>query len=277
MSQNNDEGKNEKPDVNQAGTGPNPAVKYKFREMKVHSSDEWMADGTKKYRQVYDRYETTHLRVELSFFNKKFDEEEWEASVRTKCLFLVGKEQRELCNLVQSRKILKDENVVYIRDSWGNPTAGTYWLKGNYVWEAYIDEVKIGEAKFFVEDVGVAKEGENLFFDVESIKLFEGDGQAASLPQKKYLTRFNQKETRNVWGEFCFKNKTASDYYAELFFNFCDDAGQLKGRSTRLIYVAPNTAGQIYTLYPGWGNDLPGVWKNDTYTMEVVFMDQLIA
>ncbi len=279
MAPNNNEGKDEKPEVkNQGRTGPKElAVKYKFKEMKVHSSDEWMADGTKKYRQVYDRYETTHLRVELSFFNKLFDEDEWEASFRTKCSFLVGGQQKELCNSVQTRKILKDENVVYIRDSWGNAAPGAFWLKGNYVWEAYIDEVKIGEAKFFVEDVGVAKEGENLFFEVESIKLFEGDGQAASLPEKKYLTKFSQKETRNVWGEFCFKNKTASDYYAEIFFNFCDDAGQLKGRSTRLIYVTPNTTGQIYTLYPGWGGDTPGVWKDDTYTMEVVFMDRMIA
>ena len=34
-------------------------TKYKFRDMKVHSSDEWMADATKKYRRVFDRYETT--------------------------------------------------------------------------------------------------------------------------------------------------------------------------------------------------------------------------
>ncbi len=44
--------------------------RYKSTEMKVHSSDEWMAGSTKKYRKVFDRYETTYLRVEISFFNK---------------------------------------------------------------------------------------------------------------------------------------------------------------------------------------------------------------
>ena len=279
MSSNNNENK----DVKSEGPGTKPAAaKYKFKEMKVHSSDEWMADGTKKYRQVYDRNETTFMRVELSFFNKLFDEEEWEASVAIKCFFVTGTKetginQRELCNLTQKRKILKDENIVYIRDAWGHATPGAYWLRGNYVWEAYIDDVKIGEARFYVEDIGVAKEGENLFFDIEHIKLFEGDVQAASLPQKKYLTKFSQKDTRYIWGEFCFKNKTTSDYYAELFFNFCDDAGQLKGRSTRLVYIPPNTSGQIYNIYPSWGSEVPGSWKNDTYTMEVVFMDTLIA
>lgn len=265
-------------DLKPEGTGTTPtAVKYKFKEMKIHSSDEWMADGTKKYRQVYDRYETTFMRTELSFFNKYFDEAEWEANICTKCFFVNGSQHRELSNMVQKRNILKDENVVYIRDSWGNATPGAYWQKGNYVWEAYIDDVKIGEAKFYIEDVGQPREGENLFFDIESIRVFEGDKEGASLPQKKYLTRFSKNETRYVWGEFRLKNKVAGDYYAEIIFNFCDDTGQLKGRSTRLTYIQPNTAGQIYTIYPSWGSDVPGTWIDDAYTMEVVFMDKLIA
>jgi AAA+ superfamily predicted ATPase len=269
---------NEAKDLTPEGTGAKQlAVKYKFREMKMHSSDEWMADGTKKYRQVFDRYETTYMRVELSFFNKLFDEEDWEASITTKCFSVSGSQKNELSSATQQRKVLKDENIVYIRDSWGNPTAGAYWLKGNYVWEAYVNEIKIGEAKFFVEDVGPATEGKNAFFDIESIRLFEGDAQAAELPQKKYLTKFSQKDTRYVWIEFCLKNKVTGDYYAEIFFNFFDDAGQFKGKSTRLIYVQPNTAGQVYTVYPSWGGSAPGVWKDDAYTIQIVFLDKLLA
>lgn len=259
------------------GNGNQLAARYKFREIKVHASDEWMADGTKKYRQVYDRFETTHIRVELTFYNKLFDEEEWEANIVLKCFFVNGSSSRELCKLEQKRKILKDENVVYIRDSWGNPTPGAFWTKGNYVWEGYIDDVKIGETKFYIEDVGISKPGENLFFDIEHIKLFEGDAQAQGMAEKKYLSKFSFKDTRYVWGEFCFKNKTNSDYYAEVIFNFCNDAGQAKGRSSRLVYIQPNTAGQNYFVYPAWGSDTPGTWKDDTYTMEVVFMDTLIA
>lgn len=280
MSPDKNENNNEKSVTNEQknDTGQKQmATKYKYKGMKIHSSDEWMADGTKKYRQVYDRHETTFLRSELSFFNKLFDEEDWDASVRMKCFYINGSQRNELCDSVQTRKVLKDENVVYIRDSWGNAKPGAYWLKGNYIWEGYIDDVKIGEAKFFVEDVGIAQEGENLFFDLESIRLFEGDGKADAIPDKKYLKKFSQSETRNVWSEFTIKNKAASDYYAELFFNFYDDAGQLKGTSIRLVYIQPNTAGQFYTIYPGWGGDTPGTWKGDLYTMEVVFLDTLIA
>jgi len=251
--------------------------KYKFRGIKVHSSDEWMADATKKYRKVYDRYETTYIRVEFSVFNKLFDEAEWEANIRLKCFFVNGTHRRELCNLEQKRIIGKDENIVYFRESWGQSTYGTFWLKGIYGWEGYIDEVKVGETTFYIEDVGAARKGENLFFDIESIRLFEGDGKASTQENKKYLKAFSQKETRYVWSDFRLKNKVHSDYYAELFFNFYDKAGLLKGSSSYVTYVAANTLGQITTLFPGWGGETPGRWGRDTYTMEVIFLDNLIA
>lgn len=253
------------------------AIKYKFRDMKVHASDEWMADATKKYRKVFDRYETTYMRVEFSLFNKLYDEEDWDAKVQMKCFYLEGSKKSELNHFEQDRKILKDENVVYLRTSWGNATLGSYWFKGNYLWEGYIDGVKVGEVKFYVEDVGKPAEGENLFFDIESIKLFEGDGEASQLPQKTYLKKFNHTSTRFVWGELSFKNKASIDYYAELFFNFYDDAGQLKGSSSYFTYVPINTKDKVYTIFNGWGGNTPGRWESDAYTLEIIFMDNLIA
>jgi AAA+ superfamily predicted ATPase len=270
MGPNNDDNRSD-------GSPKQPLARYKFKEIKVHSSDEWMADGTKKYRLVFDRYETTHLRVEAAFYNKLFDEEDWDANIALKCFFISGSTSRELCNLTQTRKISKDENVVYIRDSWGNPTPGSYWTKGNYSWEIHIDGIKLGEGKFYIEDVGISKPGENLFFDIDTIKMFEGDGNGSAQTTKTYLSKFSSKDTRYVWSEFAFKNKSNSDYYIEVIFSFSNDAGQAKGKSSRLVYVQPNTAGQIYYIYPAWGSDTAGTWKDDNYLMEVVFMDTLIA
>lgn len=258
-------------------TNKDMPIKYKFRDIKVHSSDEWMADATKKYRKVFDRYETTYMRAEFSFFNKLFDEADWEASVRLKCFHINGSNKNELCNLEVKRTISKDENIVYVRQSWGNATPGAYWFRGDYLWEGYIDEVKVGEGKFYIEDIGQAKEGQNLFFDIEAVNLFEGDGNASTEPQKKYLKKFSQKDTRYVWCEFKFKNKTPKDYFAEVFFNFYDEAGRLKGSASYLTYVKVNTSGEIYTIYAGWGGDTPGRWSNDNYTLEVVFLDNIIA
>ena len=253
------------------------AIKYKFKDLKVYSSDEWMADGTKKYRRVFDRYETTYMRAELSFYNKLFDEEDWEGTLRLKCFFLDGSKKQELCSLEQKRKVLKEENIVFIREAWGNATAGAYWFRGDYQWEAFVDEVKIGESKFYIEDVGAVKIGVNPYFEIESVKMFEGDGHASSQPNKKYLNKFSSKDTRYIWGEFNVKNKTQKDYYAEIIFNFYDDALQPKGRNAVLKYVSANTQGQIVSMYPGWGSDAPGTWQEGRYTMDAVFMDTLIA
>ena len=128
-------------DTNQTGQ---VTAKYKFNDMKIYSSDEWMAGSTKKYRRVFDRFETTYMRVEFSFYNKLFDEQDWEASIRTKSFYINGSQKNELSNWEEKRKISKDENVVYIRHSWGNSIPGDYWRKGTYVWEGYIDDVKVG-------------------------------------------------------------------------------------------------------------------------------------
>ena len=49
---------------------------YKFKDLKIYSSPEWLANGMRKYRTVFESIETSYLYVELSFYNKLFDVEE---------------------------------------------------------------------------------------------------------------------------------------------------------------------------------------------------------
>jgi SpoVK/Ycf46/Vps4 family AAA+-type ATPase len=251
--------------------------KYKFKDLKVYSSDEWMANTTKKYRRVFDRMETTYIRVELSFYNKLFDEYEWEASVDLKAISLDGGKRIELCNLNSVRKIGLDENIVFIRDGWGNANIGSYWKKGDYAWEAYIDGELVGTNKFHIEDIGVVTPIFNPYFTIDYVKLFSGGNDAWKDTNKIYLKKFNRASTPYIWVEFALKNKTISDWYCELFFNFYDDAGQLKGQSTRFDYITKEKKDFIYTFYAGWGNVEPGSWMDDNYTLEIVFMDTLLA
>lgn len=46
-----------------------------------------------KYRNVFDQWENTYERAEFSFFNKLFDEEDWDASIRMKCFFHNGSQK----------------------------------------------------------------------------------------------------------------------------------------------------------------------------------------
>ncbi len=252
-------------------------IKYKFKELKVYSSDEWMADSTKKYRTVYDKAETTYMYAEFSFYNKLFDEENWNCVVHLKAFEVNGNNKKELCSLEVKREVKQDENIVYIREGWGNATAGAYWKRGDYVWEAYIDNAKVGETKFYVEDVGLVSSADNPYFSIESVKYYEGTFDGNNEPNKKYLKKFSRNETRYLWVQFDIKVKTSSDFYCELYFNFYDDAGQPKAHVERQRYIARQKQSTTETFHVGWGTDSPGSWKDNKYFLEVVFMDTLVA
>jgi len=54
---------------------------YKFKELKVYASTEWLADNKKKYRQVFDKHATSYIYAELTMYNRNFDRENWEVNV----------------------------------------------------------------------------------------------------------------------------------------------------------------------------------------------------
>lgn len=100
-------------------------VNYKFRaNSKIFGSTEWRINNEKKYRLVCDESECTFIYSELSFFNKLFDEEDWEVRMNLKCVHHT--DNIEICNLVADRTIRKDENIVYVREGWGVKTPGVY-------------------------------------------------------------------------------------------------------------------------------------------------------
>lgn len=251
---------------------------FKFKEIKVYSSNEWMAYGGKKYRQVFENTETSYMYFEVSLYNKLFDEEDWEISLTVKGFQLEpGNKRRELCSLDLSKKVSKEENIIYFRDGWGMETTGSFWRRGDYIWEAYVDGEAIGDAKFFIEDGGPVTPEYNSYFDIETIKLYEGNFEGIAKDKRVYLNQFSKSETRYVWIEFNILNKQHKSYYCELFFNFYDDAHQLKASTSINNNVPDNTEGQIFSYTTGWGSDIPGTWVDDRYTVEVVFMDQLLA
>lgn len=253
--------------------------KYKFKSLNIYSSDEWMANATKRYRTVFEKAETTYIRVELAFYNKLFDEEDWDCKIELKCVQFEGVKKTELCCLTSSNKISKEENIYYVRDGWGNAEAGAFWKKGHYQWEAYIDGQLAGEHVFYVNDVGLVQRGQNPYFSINYIKLHSGpaDGWKLTKDKRKYLVQINGKNTQYLWLEMDIKNLTQLDYHYELFFNYYDDAGQHKAQTSRAGFIDANRKDYCYTFDVGWGHDTAGSWADDKYTLEVVFMDVLVG
>lgn len=249
--------------------------KYKFKDLKVFSSTETMDGNTKKYRRVFDNLETTYLYGELSFYNKLFDEEDWKAKITIKAFAIKKEERRELCNIDRELDILKDQNIVILREGWGNKEPGAYWFRGDYEWEAYIDNDLVGQRKFYIENGGLIENNVNQYFAIDMVRLYEGPNEGVPLAERTYMTSFKAKDTQYVWVEFGLINLQTQPWYCELFFNFYNDAGQLKGNTAELKYIESKE--QFVNISTGWGAISKGTWFNDKYTLEVIFMDQRIA
>ncbi|MCB0563597.1 MAG: AAA family ATPase [Phaeodactylibacter sp.] len=250
--------------------------KFKFRELKVYASTEWLADNKKKYRQVFDRYETTYVYAELSFYNKLFDVEDWEVEVELKC-YLLKKSQKLLCSLPFRRKVSKYDHIMYIREGWGNKNEGAFWKKGTYYWEAWVEGEKVATKYFYVEDAGQEMlPGENPYLEVQALKLYEGPYDDVIEDERIYYKAFSSEETRYIYVEISMRNQhTDKAWHCELFTKFYNDARELKGQVVRLQRI--DKRDEVIRVTAGWGSNVKGSWRKDRYTAEVVFMDKLLA
>ena len=250
---------------------------YKFKELKVYASTEWLADNKKKYRQVFDRYEISYVYAELSFFNKLFDEEDWDITITLKCFSVAQGKRKELCKLDLNKKVSKYDSTVYIREGWGNKNEGTFWKKGTYYWEAYIEGQKEATKYFYVEDAGEPITDENNpYLELRSLRLYEGPYDDMAEEDRTYYKTFSAEETRYIYGEFTFKNgNVGQKWQCELFSKFYNGAKELKGQVIRLQSVKKDE--DFLTITAGWGSNHQGSWRLGNYTLELVFMDRLMA
>jgi SpoVK/Ycf46/Vps4 family AAA+-type ATPase len=250
--------------------------KYKVKELKVYSSTEWLADNKKKYRQVFDRHETTYIYAELSLFNKYFDIDDWEIDVELRC-YIMKKGRTELCVLPFKRKVSKFDAQVYVREGWGNKKEGMFWKKGTYYWEAWIEGEKVATKYFYIEDGGRSSlYGDNPFVEVESLRLYEGPYDDTPEAERNFYQVFHGEETRYVYAEIILKNLiTTRPWQLELFTKFYNDARELKGQVVRLHRVERRE--HSIKITTGWGSNVKGSWRSDHYSCEVVMMDRILA
>ncbi|HRE40383.1 MAG TPA: AAA family ATPase [Ignavibacteria bacterium] len=244
---------------------------FKFKEIKIYAEDEWLYGSQKKYRTVFEQQNVKYIDAEVSLFNKKFDEEEWELELNLKAFDSKG---TQLCDLPVKRKVLKDENIIFIRNGWGNAN-GTFWKRGSYRWEAHVDGKSIGSANFYVENQGKVTKTSNPYFKINSIKLYESGTETNT--QIKYLKTFNSATTRYIYFELNCTNLVKShDFWAcQLFFNFKTDIGELKGQDEQMKFIYKKD--KKFNFIGGWGNAKGGSWYNGIYYLEIIFMEEIIA
>ncbi len=254
------------------GKAPSSAH-WKLRAIKLSNANTPLANQEIRYRSVFDEAELTYLYVELSLFNKRFDEEDWELNYEVKIYDNFG---TLLTSLPKKMNVSKDTNILYIREGWGNQT-GDYYKKGVYRFEVWIEGIKIGEASATILKEGFTDPAKNPYFEIQSLRLFENPAERPPPAERRYLTQANGATARYITAELTAKHLRKKDdaWPCQLFFNFYYDTGELKGFVESFARVAPDE--NTFVAHGGWGSPSPGTWKADNYRLEVVFMDQLIA
>ncbi|MEO1514863.1 MAG: AAA family ATPase [Bacteroidota bacterium] len=247
---------------------------YKLRDIKVFGSKENLYQNVKKYRKVYDESECRYIYCELSFYNKLFDEADWDTSFTFICKDT--KTDQQICELKRDLKISKDKNIIFIREGWGTPDSG-WWKSGVYLWEVYIGKKLVGTTQFYIVNGGIVNEDSNPYFNIKEIRLFESAREGMTQDKRLYLKRFDSAITRYINIELRVKNlRTDWELFPiELQFNFYNDAGQQKAFMSYFKEIHDKSAD--LTLDTGYGSDSPGYWYRDKYTLEIIFMDQLIG
>jgi len=247
---------------------------YKLKGLKVFGSKENLYQNVKKYRKVFDVIESRYLYCELSFYNKLFDEFDWETKVK----FICTKKDTNtvVCELDKEIIVAKEQNIIYLREGWGTPDPG-WWQKGEYEWEVYIDEDLVGKTNFYIVELGLVTEVDNPYFEIEEIRLFESPRIGQDIKERIYLHTFSADSTRYLNIEMRLKNLLQKEELLplELQFNFYNDSGQQKAFMNFFkVYEDPS---KPIIMDAGYGSDTPGYWYADKYTLEVIFMDQMIA
>lgn len=260
---------------------------YKFKELKVYNSTEYLWENVKKYRQVFDRFETAYIYTELSLHNKNFDLEDWSLRVDLKCFSINDANRTEICSLTIEKEVSKFDSIIYLREGWGNQKKGTFWKRGTYYWEAYIDEQKIGSKYFYIiepqdnspdplDDEWEPKESVEKYLELLTARLYEGPYDDVIEADRVFLKEFAVKETRYIYLELTFRNlQPEEEWHLELFTKFHNQARELKGQVIRLQQIKKEQ--EVIKITAGWGAANPNLWRVNNYTADIVFLDKLIA
>ncbi|MFK5855499.1 MAG: AAA family ATPase, partial [Bacteroidota bacterium] len=252
--------------------------KYKFNSLNIYAWDRTVG-GKKKFRKLFERAELNYVSVELSIYNKLFDESDWEAEI----MLIVNKIESDekssrLNKKIDTVNISKNDNIYQYSFGWGSDERGDFWEQGIYEWEAYIDGEFISSTKFYVEDEGKFKTDDYKYLSVLSLHTYEAPEGDLDAADRVYLKSFDIGTTRYIMGELRFTNLVAHEWHCELFFNIYDDTGMLVGSSDSFVMITPEDGvGEVFTVTSGWGRSDAGSWVEDNYTLEIIFMDEVIA
>jgi len=131
---------------------------------------------------------------------------------------------------------------------------------------------------FYIEDEGKFATNKNNYLTVQSLNTYEAPKGDVDIDNRVFLKSFNVDTTRYIMGELRFINLVTHEWNCEFIFNIYDDTGMLIGSDDSFRLITPDAGtGEVFSVNAGWGSANAGTWVEDNYTMEVVFMDEVVA
>jgi len=256
----------------------NSGENYKFNSLSIYAWDRAVG-GKKKFRRLFESSELNYLGAELSIYNKLFDEKNWEAEIVLIAHKIIDdKKQEKICENKETVTVTKEDNIFKHSFGWGSDIRGKFWKKGVYEWEAFINDEFISSAMFYIEDEGKFATNKNNYLTVQSLNTYEAPKGDVDIDDRVFLKSFNVDTTRYIMGELRFINLVTHEWNCEFIFNIYDDTGMLIGSDDSFRLITPDAGtGEVFSVNAGWGSVNAGTWVEDNYTMEVVFMDEVVA
>ncbi|MBI1308118.1 MAG: AAA family ATPase [Bacteroidetes bacterium] len=247
---------------------------YQFNDIRTYGSTEWLADNKKKYRSVFDTSECGYVYCEFSFINLQYKKKDWALNLRLKC---IDEQKKEICDLNCERTVSQNNLEIFVREGWGTRNPGGFWKTGVYKWEAWLDDELIAERNFYIQSYGSVSGLGKPFFNIKSIKFYEGPDANVLPENRRYYRTFHHQFTRYIWAEFNAESLIQDVNYwtCELTFNFRTNSNLLKGSVNKLFFVYPQEP--VFSITVGWGADVIGTWGKGSYYMDILFQDKLLA
>ena len=255
-------------------TIPNLPAKFKFKSIKTYGSNQWLHGSVKKYRRVFEESVIRYIYVELALNNLMFDKEDWQVSINFKA---IDSANSEICNNTITQNISKTEDIAYIRYSWGKDKPASYWFKGNYRWEAWIEGVMVGSAPFFILGEGEVTPESNPYFRLSSIKLYTAPYNDIPFGKRNYLKTIDSENTDYLWieieGSNLQYNKTT--WQGEFFIRIRNSAGDFI--ADIVDFYSYTSTLDFIRFTRGWGSKEKGSWYPGGYVLEFVFLEHVLG
>jgi SpoVK/Ycf46/Vps4 family AAA+-type ATPase len=251
---------------------------FRSESLKTYIHGLKILNSDRLYRSVFERDELTYVYVDFSFFNKKFDEHDWDAEVEFVLYQIVNGISVLLDTTAYQIEVKTSQNKVLVSYNWGDTELGDSWDDGQYRFEAWINKELAECHDFYVQDFGMVAPGENPYFNVYALRMFESCNPPEVGAERNYMLCFRDDTSRFIYAELEIENRQQGNpWQGEFSFWFYNDARIPVGHLNVLVPVETNDINRLFRVEAGIGHNEQVSWLRDKYTVDVWFMGVKVA